>query len=388
MMDGNNRKLEGSGEHIWLRYATQITAGGRSHTVEMNVPLPLGASAETREQLLREAEAGLSQLISHIEGRIPQILQRAHTPSSASAVPAPKAPVPAPAHRPASVSAPQTAAHPSTQPVSAGLQVRESAPPPARAETEEDGDGEFAERPGSGVTMPSLPGGGNNNLSIPEFVQAIKELGLNPQQAMKMLGVKSLSTINRRKALDRLQYLVAGEEPVEQKIQESRDSSVATPSNIKPLSNSAASARVSSRPPVIEDEEDEEEEHNYGRAPIPIFDEEVEPEEGDAFGDEEEEDNSQGLTPAERNRAHDIVHKMRESRGANTVSSARLQALHNVIGDQISEEQLQTLVEGLWGVTNLRKLKVDQVEALIYWAKEDEFVNEVEIVLLLLEEES
>ena len=36
----------------------------------------------------------------------------------------------------------------------------------------------------------------------------------------------------------------------------------------------------------------------------------------------------------------------------------------------------------------MKKLKVDQVEALISWAKEDDFVSEVEAVLILLEEEN
>jgi len=35
----------------------------------------------------------------------------------------------------------------------------------------------------------------------------------------------------------------------------------------------------------------------------------------------------------------------------------------------------------------VKKLKVDQVEALISWAKEDYFVDEVEAVLALIDEE-
>src|SRR2546430_1531407 len=32
------------GSYIWLRYSTQFTTGGRTHTIEMGVPMPLGAS--------------------------------------------------------------------------------------------------------------------------------------------------------------------------------------------------------------------------------------------------------------------------------------------------------------------------------------------------------
>ena len=62
-----------TGEHdtpyIWLRYSTQFTTGGRAHTIEMEIPVPVGASAEQREQLIREAEAGIEQLYRQIEKR-------------------------------------------------------------------------------------------------------------------------------------------------------------------------------------------------------------------------------------------------------------------------------------------------------------------------------
>jgi hypothetical protein len=54
----------------------------------------------------------------------------------------------------------------------------------------------------------------------------------------------------------------------------------------------------------------------------------------------------------------------------------------------VSEEQLQDLAEGIWGVSSFKKLKVDQVESLISWAKEDDFITDAEVVLLLLEEEA
>ncbi len=69
------------------------------------------------------------------------------------------------------------------------------------------------------------------------------------------------------------------------------------------------------------------------------------------------------------------------------MSPLRLQVLHNVAGSQLSSEQLQALIEGVWNVTSVKKLKVDQAEALISWAKEDDFVIEAEAVLALLEEE-
>src|SRR6266700_2640340 len=106
---------DNQGSYIWLRYSTQFTTGGRTHTIEMGVPMPLGASAEMREQLLREAEAGMSQLSSHVEQRVAQVMQRTQPAQSAPASPSPRpapAPAPKPPTRSAAVPAPQTSAQP------------------------------------------------------------------------------------------------------------------------------------------------------------------------------------------------------------------------------------------------------------------------------------
>src|SRR5436309_14737859 len=79
-MDGTTGKPDGAGTHIWLRYATQFTVGERTHTIEMGIPVPIGASAETRERLFREAEAGIDQLARHIESRVAHVQQR-HIPA-------------------------------------------------------------------------------------------------------------------------------------------------------------------------------------------------------------------------------------------------------------------------------------------------------------------
>ena len=66
--------------YIWLRYTTQFTTGGRTHTIEMGIPIPVGASAEVREQLIREAEMGMEQLSRRVESRVSQMLQRSSRP--------------------------------------------------------------------------------------------------------------------------------------------------------------------------------------------------------------------------------------------------------------------------------------------------------------------
>lgn len=79
--------------------------------------------------------------------------------------------------------------------------------------------------------------------------------------------------------------------------------------------------------------------------------------------------------------------ELKEVRGTSPASPARLTALQNVLNSQISEEQLQHLIQNAWGVPSVKKLKVDQVEALISWAKEDYFLEEVESVLALIDGE-
>src|SRR5207302_10503297 len=86
------------------------------------------------------------------------------------------------------------------------------------------------------------------------------------------------------------------------------------------------------------------------------FDEEEDPEE------EELEDLHlpSEITPKQLEYARNKINELRESQGATVASPKRLQALGNVVGDQISQERLQELISGVWGVSALKKLKMDQ----------------------------
>ncbi len=79
--------------------------------------------------------------------------------------------------------------------------------------------------------------------------------------------------------------------------------------------------------------------------------------------------------------------ELKEVRGSSLASQGRLTALQNVLNQQISDQQLEYLIEQVWGVPGLKKLKVDQIEALISWAKEDYFVEEVDAVMALIDGE-
>jgi hypothetical protein len=374
-MDDTMHTLDG--EHIWLRYATQFTTGERSHTIEIGIPVPVGASAEQRERLLQEAEAGMNQLANHVENRIARMLQQA--PATPNPPSAPATVTKSSSSRP--VSRPQP-------PASAPAQSR--APLPEQAPAHGNEVTVPPTRQHIGASMPSSPGvasDSSGNLPRPQFIQYIKEnLGLSPKQAMDLLKVKSLEGVNLREALDQLQKLVAQGHVSRDETVQNIPPAPAADNILRPFARANSPSASTPAPPA--EPERELEPAIRDERPVYIFEEEIEPEEVDELEEELDDlDLEHDLTAEEQERASTLLSRLREMRGATTVNASRLQALNNVIGSQITTEQLHSLIEGIWGVTVPKRLKVDQVEALISWAKEDDFVNEAEAVLALLEEE-
>jgi hypothetical protein len=410
----------GAGDHpyIWLRYATQFTTGGRTHTIEMGIPVPLGASAEMRAQLIREAEVGMNQLTGHVESRVNQALQRNARPQGTTSVPM-TTQGPKPASKP-------PASTPSSSSQDATLQDTQKIP------TQDQGVVVPPTRTYVGSSMPTAPrlsADANGSLTPTQFLRIIKEtMNLTSQQAKELLQVPTLNGLNLRDALERLRHIVgqkgsASASPA-QKPQETSQVSPAqksasspppaparppvvpiaqarpapgpAPAAARPVSTPAAppAASIQARPGTSPAPQP--------GVPIPIdlnrrggvsdkrpgykFDEE-EDEEMDELYEMEDDGEGRGLSAEERLRARDIISKLQGLRGTTSANQGRLTVLHNVVGSQISDEQLQQLLQGLWETTTEKKLKVDQVEALIAWAKEDDFVSEVDAVLALLGEE-
>jgi hypothetical protein len=450
------------GEYIWLRYATQFNVAARSYTIEMGLPMPIGASEEEREQLLREADAGMTQLTGYVENRVAHMLQRVQPtqgpiptpvpmvrpsttpPPSVQATPSmpPATPVQRPVVKPASV----PVVHNAAQAVPTPLSGTSGAPAPREIRDGRDNVVEPPFQPQREMSVPptrsiinmplSTTGDAGGNMSLPQFLKIIHEsLGLNPKQAMEMLHVKTLSGVNLREALEELQYLVteqdaneatsatakntpqgtsphpkADEKAVIEKATnrstpptrvdkaETPAASVATPAhagnnasrnvpNNTPLSIPGVTMGTNMLKPVSKEPRREEQEGNVREEPpVYVFDEEVGTEEEDEDLDELE-DEPEELSAEARAQARKMISQFRESRGSTPASDLRLRVLNNVIGGQITMEQLQDLIQGIWGVNSIKKLKVDQVELLISWAKTDEFLDEVDPVLTVLEEE-
>src|SRR5215467_7978515 len=155
--------------HIWLRYATQFTTGGRTHTIEMGIPVPLGATAEMRAKLIREAQVGMDQLASHVESRVAQMIQRNQRPQSTTSAP------PISPFATSSTSKPVGGASPGVTP--GGQATRTGGPTPSQ-ETQKGTEVVVPPtRMQVGASMPlapGLPGEANSILTLTQFLRVIK----------------------------------------------------------------------------------------------------------------------------------------------------------------------------------------------------------------------
>ncbi len=388
--------------YIWLRYTTQFTTGGRTHTIEMGIPIPVGASAEVREQLIREAEMGMEQLSRRVESRVSQMLQRSSRP-------------------------PETVR---TQESSTTRQAQAASPAPPQ----QPAAAPVRQSQSVAANMPVTPGIQGDNMKLSQFLQVIRETWeLSPKEAMDLLHVKNLNSVNYREALRELQVRLGekagntnasmqaknrpvssqpkpasstppvslarpggeaargtqattgGEKAGLREVKGPTQSAAATPAPAKPA---APTPPVRPAPGAL-----------AGPAHIPVipirdemvreapkvfkFDEEDEEMEEMEEIEEEEGRKSEEQTAIARIK----LDELKEVRGAAAASPGRLMVLQNVLNSQINDEQLQRIIQSAWGATSVKKLKVDQVEALISWAKEDFFLDEVEAVLDLIDEE-
>lgn len=405
--------------YIWLRYTTQFTTGGRTHTIEMGIPIPVGASAEVREQLIREAEMGMEQLSRRVESRVSQMLQRSSRPPET--VRTQESSTTRQAQAPQQGSA-------AGMPAAAGTQSASPAPPqqPAAAPVRQSQS--------VAANMPVTPGIQGDNMKLSQFLQVIRETWeLSPKEAMDLLHVKNLNSVNYREALRELQVrlgekagntnasLQAKNRPVSSQPKPASSTppvSLARPGGeaargtqattggekaglreVKGPTQSAAATPAPAKPAAPTPPVRPAPGALAGPAHIPVipirdemvreapkvfkFDEEDEEMEEMEEIEEEEGRKSEEQTAIARIK----LDELKEVRGAAAASPGRLMVLQNVLNSQINDEQLQRIIQSAWGATSVKKLKVDQVEALISWAKEDFFLDEVEAVLDLIDEE-
>src|SRR5712691_2768467 len=184
--------------HIWLRYATQFTTGGRIHTLEIGIPVPLGASAETRAQLIREAEIGMDQLSSYVENRVTNMLPHNQRPSTGSTIREGQTYT----STPVGGQGTQTAANPHEETQRRQITLAPAHPSQNMPPQEDRAVAVPPTRPHVGGTMPLAPGApadAKGNMTLTQFLHFIREtLGLTHQQARELLQVPSLNGMNLR----------------------------------------------------------------------------------------------------------------------------------------------------------------------------------------------
>jgi hypothetical protein len=395
---------EHDANHIWLRQSVRFSVGGRERTIEIAVPLPLGATPQEVERLLAEADAGMARLSRHLDQQVEAAL-RGDLSVAATTTPtaAPAADTPAPAQP-----APLRAAAPRS-PQGEGTGVR--TPPATRR---------IAELPAASATLASGEEPGvRPPLTRPEFLAETRALGLTPPQVMERLGVRTLDGLNLREALDMLRRQLGGGAPAAPEPPAPRD----TPAT----ANGAAhvSARADTPAPAVPASFDEEEEfelvvlgpdmqaEDYGEE-LPYGDDEARDPAGaldalealDADGDDDALDDVPDLgdmlpplppepaqpvggsafTPAQKARARELVSNFRAVAAGGSPARSQHNAFANVVVDQLSAETAAALVRGLWGQPPDR-LGADQLVAVVNWGKQDEFAEEAPVVLALLRAE-
>lgn len=388
-METSREKATGT---IRLRYNRQFQNGGHTHSIDAECLLPVGVSQEAREQVVREIELSVEQLVHQIARQSARPTEGARPPHATPAPPA------------------QATTRPPTPP------VREpevaTASPAVRLPVSE--------------SMPTTPAtGGERKIRLPDFINAIrKHWDMSPQEAMKFLRVQNLDGLNYREAFATLKGIVerrnAGTQNATTPYNSTRpvpmppEASHPTNRNV-PLGAGSPSSAQTPRPqsqaasqaapgaiaiPPVEQTSPERTDPalptdlaGSHKAPLPLqigtvrdlgprtyFSEEEE--------DYDDEDNDLPDEQAAKHLSGKLkLDELKELRGNTMASAGRIKVLDNVMGSQVNETELQKIMQAAWGVTMAKKLKADQIEGLITWAKEDSFEEEVTAVLAWLADE-
>jgi hypothetical protein len=413
---------ERDANHIWLRQSVRFTQDGRERTIEIALPLPIGATPQEVERLLGEADAGMARLGQHLDRQVAAALGgSAVTPVTAPATtPAPTdAPPPTPSRASASPAPSQPAPTPSPPPSARAPAAGRIAEPPITPARPTPSTSVPAPITAASVRAPLSPRGegrgGEAPLTRPEFLAETRALGLTPPQVMERLGVRSLDGLNLREALEMLRRQLGNGASATPEPGTPR----ATPAGANDAAPASARAEVlaPATPPVFDEEEEFElvvlgpdmPPEEYGEE-LPYGDEAT-PEPADALDalDDDGEDGDEdaldevpdlgpmlppspeparagGFTPAQKARAREMVAVFRAVAAGGSAVRSQHTAFTNVVADQLSAATAETLVRGLWGQPPER-LGTDQLNAVIRWGKQDEFAEEAPVVLALLRAE-
>jgi hypothetical protein len=385
------------GTSIRLRYSRQFQIGGHAHTIDAEAMLAAGASPEWRAQIIRELEQDVEQLARQVSQRGSR--QTTEIQARAGTAPGKSMETPAPTRPPTPVPQPPASQSPAVLPVS--------------------------------ESMPTTPAAsGERTITLPDFLKAIqKRWDMSAKEAMDLLNVSELTGLNYREAYALLRTIKepgssastgaaqtrtrpAQQTPVVEAphqanrpaptVSSVRPQASAPAPNTAPVPRAPVTAALShetqSGVPTAPEPKRETLPDFAGspKAPLPIqlgvvrdlaprsysFDEEEDTSDEEAY--ELPVDNEGNL---HRQAAENKLEELKNTGGNKAASPERLNVLNTIVDGQISEEELEQLIKIAWNITNRKRLRVEQAEALINWAKEDYFVDEVKSLLVLVDDE-
>jgi hypothetical protein len=367
-------------DHIWLRQSVTFSVNGQTRMLEMALPLRPGATPDEVDALLDEADAGMRRLSQRLDAHLAEV-SAAPTPAAptpAAPIPAP-IPTPAPARRPA---APQPAEQPTP---------RAATPQPAPA---------------------SAPASGGPDLTRPEFLTAVRDLGLDARTVMERLKVRSLDGLNLRESLELLRR------------QSLRDGAAPEPPALSPASADERAAALAAMPAPIgraDAARFEEEEDDGPTFEVSYPDPDDLPGLDDDFAAAEEEEfapqelapaaalddvpddlnappaapaAAPATSPAEQEpqeppaiiRAREVIAALRAAHTGGQPSAQQRNAYANMVVGELGDAKTAGVIRAVWNLTP-DKIGPEQYDELIRWGKLDTFADEVETVLNLLRAE-
>lgn len=405
------RDFNQDGEHIWLRQSVTFTADGQTRTLEIAIPLRPGATVEEVERLLAEADAGMERLTQHLDARVSQQRMPRVEAAPAAQVPETRAvaePARSVSDAPAQPSAPASSAQPPV-PSRITTPTRSQTPAASPAARGAAPERQSAAPARSAAPPPAAPDSEPRaEMTRPEFIAEIGQMGLDVKQAMARLGVRSLQGLNLREAIETLRRQV---------LQEGHPAAEPEPALPPP-------AQVSAPARYFEEEDDEPE------FTFTVDGDEGLPEELDAGGASDTLDEVEELdlddvpdfappsaaapsrrsagpreTPATTrsarqappaaeppaagetalSRAQQLIAQLRGAHGGGTPTNYQRASYKNVVANELGDDAI-ALVRGLWRVEPER-LGPEQLDALVSWGKRDTFGEEAAEVLAALRAE-
>jgi hypothetical protein len=436
------------GDHIWLRQTAQLTLGEQQRTVEIAIPVRVGASADEIERLLEQADAGMDRLTQHLDRRIASLVTGdASLPTEIAPASPPQGAAAAPSHaHDTAVTTPPTPQPDvsAPRPAAAPAPTREPAKPPAaHAHKETRGtrdtrDTAAATAPNAAPSRSAEQRASGKELTRADFLAEARALDLNPKQVMERLGVRTLDGLNLREALEMLRR---------QLVRDMAPGAVAADPDTSARGRTTARTEPPAEPPSPRHDNppsgmyfDEEDDFDItfavsgsamdGSDPaMNGFDNGFEAEE--FAGDDEEspvdelgledvpdfdmpapaapapksppaqarpkrpaasDDASLDAMPADsaplagRARAREVVAQLRATPAGGQAAQSQLAAFNNIIAGELGSPAANALVKGIWR-TAPATLGAEQLHALIQWGKTDAFAEEAQSVLALLRTE-